>query len=69
MEEYAKDIAKDIPEEEDIQKQKTFEEEIYKKFSLGTICIIAQAHFVREYIHFKNNASLYFQSIADRQKC
>jgi len=69
MEEYAKDIAEDIPEEEDIQKQKTFEEEIYKKFSLGTICIIAQAHFVREYIHFKNNSSLYFQSIADRQKC
>ena len=69
MEEYAKEIPEDISEEEDIQNQKTFEEEMYKKFSLGTICIIAQAHFVREYIHFKNNASLYFQSVADRRKC
>ena len=43
MDEYARDIAEDIPEEEDIQKQKTFEEEIYKKFSLGTICIITSS--------------------------
>ncbi len=69
MEEYTKEIPEDISDEEDIQKQKTFEEEFYKKFSLGTISIIAQAHFVREYIHFKNNASLYFQSIADKRKC